>query len=528
MSSSQNARYRLGIDVGGTNTDAVILDNSTLEVVAAIKSPTTLDPSDGVIASIDAVLETSGIDASAIAFAMLGTTHATNAIIQRRGLGRVGVIRIAAPATTAVPPMEGWPDDLCAAIGEHAYVVHGGLEIDGRPIAQIDEEEIREACQRMRGNVDAVAVVGVFSPIDAVQEHAVAAIVASELDVPVSLSAQLGSLGLLERENATILNAALMETLRTMAAGLRDALKRRGIDARMYFGQNDGTLMAVDYALQFPVLTIGGGPTNSIRGAAHLSGLADALVVDIGGTTTDIGMLVAGFPRQSADAVNLGDVRTNFRMPDILSIGLGGGTIVHNAERLENAPDEAAVRVGPESVGYRISTEARAFGGDVVTATDIALAAGYASIEGISAPGLTDALIAAASAEIRTLLEDAIDRMKTSAAPVPVILVGGGSVIVEAPLAGVSDLIRPPHHGAANAVGVALGDIAGEAEKLVATGDARKRMRESAAEEAAERAVAAGADPDTVEVTGIDELPVSYSAGESVRIRARAVGRLRA
>lgn len=524
MSSESARQFRLGIDVGGTNTDAVILDNATLEVVAAVKSPTTEDPSDGVIAAIDKVLGSSTIDPASIAFAMLGTTHATNAIIQRRGLGRVGAIRIAAPATTAVPPMEGWPEDIRSVIGEHTYIVRGGLEIDGRPIADVYPDEIRTVCRRMRGEVDAVAITGVFSPLDAVQEQLVAEIVAEEVGVPISLSSQLGSLGLLERENATILNAALMQTLHTMAEGLQHALNKRGIDAAMYFGQNDGTLMAVDYALKFPVLTIGGGPTNSIRGAAHLSGLSDALVVDIGGTTTDIGMLVQGFPRQSADAVSMGDVRTNFRMPDILSVGLGGGTIVRAAK---DSGDRERVTVGPDSVGYRITSDARSFGGQVVTATDIALASGLAQIEGVTPAELPAELTAAAGAEIRALLEDSIDRMKTSAAPVPIILVGGGSIIVDSPLTGVSEVVRPPHHGAANAVGVALGDIAGEAEKLVATGDARKRMRTVAAEEAIERAIQAGADPATVATTSIDELPVSYSAGESVRIRARAVGRLR-
>jgi N-methylhydantoinase A/oxoprolinase/acetone carboxylase beta subunit len=86
--------------------------------------------------------------------------------------------------------------------------------------------------------------------------------------------------------------------------------------------------MYSEYALRYPILTIACGPTNSIRGAAHLSGLNDALVVDIGGTTTDIGVLMQGFPRQSSAAVEIGGIRTNFRMPDILSIGIGGGTIV--------------------------------------------------------------------------------------------------------------------------------------------------------------------------------------------------------
>lgn len=510
--------YRIGIDVGGTNTDAVVLDES-LAVVASVKRPTTADTGDGVADAIDAVLAASGVDPALVSHAMLGTTHCTNAIVERRGLGHVGILRLGAPATTAVPPLEGWPDDLRAAIGEHAHVLSGGFEVDGRTLAPVDEGAVRAACERMRGEVDAVAVVGVFSPIDESQEERVAAIVADELGVPVSRSARIGSLGLLERENATVLNAALMRTLTQMASGFVGALRERGIPATPYFGQNDGTLMQLEYALEFPVLTIGCGPTNSIRGAAHLSGATDALVVDIGGTTTDIGVLVDGFPRQSAHAVEIGGIRTNFRMPDVLSVGLGGGTIVRDAGSL----------IGPDSVGYRLPQEGLAFGGGVLTATDVALRIGAASIDGIAAPDVDGAVAETAWAGIRALLEDSVDRMKPSAAPVPVILVGGGGIIAPSSLDGVSDLIKPDHFGAANAVGAALGDVAGQVEKIYrvdGTEQGRRDARADASRDAIERARLAGADPVSIEVVAVEELPAAYSDGQQVLIRARAVGRL--
>lgn len=514
------AGYRIGIDVGGTNTDAVILDDR-LNVVASVKRPTTVDTGDGVADAIDAVLAASGVDPALVQHAMLGTTHCTNAIVERRGLGRVGILRLGAPATTAVPPLEGWPDDLRQAIGDHAHVLSGGFEVDGRLLAPIDEQEIRDVCERMRGQVDAVAVVGVFAPIDESQEERVADIVAAELGVPVSRSARIGSLGLLERENATVLNAALMQTLTQMASGFVAALRTRGIPATPFFGQNDGTLMQLEYALEFPVLTIGCGPTNSIRGAAHLSGASDALVVDIGGTTTDIGVLVDGFPRQSAHAVEIGGIRTNFRMPDVLSVGLGGGTIVRDGAQ--------GVTVGPDSVGYRLPQEGLAFGGATLTATDVALAVGGAEIDGLPAPVVDEALGADAWQRMRAILEDSIDRMKPNADPVPVILVGGGGIIAPAELDGVAMLIRPDHFGAANAVGAALGEVAGQVEKIYRVEPSGTRgSRADAAAEATERARLAGADPATIEVVAVEELPVAYSDGTAVLIRARAVGRLAA
>src|SRR5947207_13469509 len=123
--------------------------------------------------------------------------------------------------------------------------------------------------------------------------------------------------------------------------------------------------MLAEVAETYPVYSFASGPTNSMRGAAFLSRLADALVVDVGGTTTDVGDLRHGFPREANNVVEVGGVRTLFRMPDLLSLGLGGGTLV----------SDDPLTVGPVSVGYRLTERALVFGGDTLTATDIAVAA---------------------------------------------------------------------------------------------------------------------------------------------------------
>ena len=178
--------------------------------------------------------------------------------------------------------------------------------------------------------------------------------------------------------------------------------------------------MSLDYALQYPIFTIASGPANSIRGAAALSQLQDAIVVDIGGTTTDIGILHKGFPRESAMAVEIGGVQTNFRMPDLVSIGLGGGS--HVSEHVSEKNEVAKVNVGPESVGYRLTNEARVFGGQQLTATDLAVAAGRTQLGDPRLLGsLSPSMVEAGIRAIDQLVEDAIDRMKLSADPVPVI-----------------------------------------------------------------------------------------------------------
>ena len=514
------AELRLGVDVGGTNTDAVIVDPAG-QVLASAKSPTTADVTAGVEQVIRTVLSDSGLVPSAIGSAMLGTTHCTNAIVTRRGLDRVGVIRLGAPATLAIEPLLTWPTELRQAVCASRAIVRGGHEYDGEPLAGLDIGELRAVLQDMRGAVAAVAISGVFAPVNPAHEHAARDIVHEVLgeDVAVSLSSQIGSLSLLERENATVLNAALTGVARTAIDGFARAVQGCGISARLFLGQNDGSLMSLDYALQHPIFTIASGPANSIRGAAALSRLDEALVIDIGGTTTDIGMLHRGFPRESALAVEIGGVRTNFRMPDLVSIGLGGGSRVYSDD---------GCRVGPDSVGYRLAQDALAFGGGQLTATDLAVAAGRARLGDPSLlESLPTSVVEAGLAHIAQRLEDTLDRVKLSAAPVPVVAVGGGSLLLPDRLQGASRIIRPPHAEVANAIGVAIAQVSGTVDQVFSLhGLSRAEALERASQGASERAVAAGAKPDSIEIIDREEIPLAYLPGNAVRLKVKAVGQL--
>ncbi|NEL74247.1 MAG: hydantoinase/oxoprolinase family protein, partial [Xanthomonas perforans] len=349
----------IGVDVGGTNTDAVVLDEVGT-VLASTKQPTTPDVTGGIRASIAQVLAQIGERRDRVSRVMLGTTHATNAIVSRRDLGRVAMVRLGAPAATEYPPLSGWPADLTATALAGTAMLGGGHMVDGTAIAPLDRDGVLRFLDGL-DRFDAVAVAGIFSPSFPEQELEVAALIRAHFgpDARVFLSQDIGPIGLLERENATALNAALYGVARSVTRALLTVVEEEGLDAVTYFAQNDGTLMSLDYAAQYPVLTIGSGPANSIRGAAYLSGVDDAIVVDVGGTTSDLGVLVNGFPRESTLPREIGGVRTNFRMPDILSLGVGGGTIV----------DPATGVVGPESVGYRIEREALLFGGAIATLT---------------------------------------------------------------------------------------------------------------------------------------------------------------
>jgi N-methylhydantoinase A/oxoprolinase/acetone carboxylase beta subunit len=510
---------RLGIDVGGTNTDAVIMDVAD-RVVAKAKVPGTPDITGGITAAIDTVLRAPEADPQRITHVMLGTTHATNAVLERRKLRRIAVIRIGGPATHSIRPMFGWPADLTDAISVGAVIVDGGIEFDGRDLSPLDTDAIARFLGEVAGVAEGVAITSVFAPVSPRHELLAAEIVKRELgEVHLSLSHEIGSIGLIERENATILNGALAGVACDVADAMRAALTAHGLRPTAFFAQNDGTLMGLDQALRYPVLTIGSGPANSVRGAAFLSGTSDSLVIDVGGTSTDVGVLVNGFPRESSQGVEIGGILTNFRMPDLVTIALGGGTVV--------SQDNGEVRIGPRSVGYLIQQEALVFGGPTPTLTDSAVAAGRAVLGDPRLIGRSRRLLSGALARTDVMLADAIDRMKTSREDRPLIAVGGGSILIPDRIPGVSEVIRPEHFDTANAVGAAIASVSGQVDRIFHIGaTGRQAALDEASDEARERAAAAGADPGTVQIVELEEIPLAYLTSPAVRIRAKAAGAL--
>ncbi len=515
--------YKLGIDVGGTNTDAVLIDEN-LHVAADIKYPTSVDIYDGILGALKEVLKISGIRREEIGQAMLGTTQCTNAIVERKNLAPIGILRIGAPATLSIPPMVDWAEDI-SRIAEGIAIVGGGFEYDGKELAPFDRESAAQFFRKMKEKgVKSIAISCVFSTVR--NEHELeAAELCREImggDVHISISSEIGSMGLIERENATVLNAALWKVAEQFTEGFAKSLAEEGIvNADIYLSQNDGTLMTMEYARKYPILTVACGPTNSIRGASYLSGLKDAIVVDVGGTTTDFGVIQNSFPRESSVAVTIGGVRTNFRMPDIISIGLGGGSIVREKENGE-------ITVGPDSVGYEITKKALVFGGDVMTATDIAVRLHMAELGDASrVENIPQAFAERAMEVIRQMVEEGIDTMKVTNADCEVALVGGGSIILPENIKGASTVKKPEHFGCANAIGSAISKVSGTLEKLINYDETpRDEVLAQAKEEAKELAAAAGAVPGTIEIIEVEDVPLAYYQGNTSRVKIKAAGEL--
>ncbi|HEY2041287.1 MAG TPA: hydantoinase/oxoprolinase family protein [Jatrophihabitans sp.] len=510
-------RVRIGIDVGGTNTDAVAVDEAG-NVLAWHKTPSTPSVAEGIQIALAAVIK--DVDVSRVTRVMLGTTQALNALIQRRGVNKVGILRIGAPAFNAVPPLAGWPADLVEAVRGPVALVAGGHEYDGRAISPLDEEAVRVFARECDGAVKAIAITSIFSPVTSEHEVRAREIVAQELGegFAISLGSEVAGVGLLERENAAILNGSLTGIAHEVVSSLSVAVERAGIAADLYLTQNDGTLLRALDALHRPVLTVASGATNSMRGAAYLTGLSDAIVLDVGGTSTDVGLLVDGFPRMSAHSVEIGGVQTNFRMPDLISVGLGGGSIV-----------EPGAAVGPGSVGYRLTSDALVFGGTTLTLSDCSVAAGRASFGDFPerASAIDSELLATVIAHIDSRFEVLCDRIKASRSDVPVIVVGGGEHLVPKSIAGTSQVVRPDFADVANAVGATVADVSGSVDRnFVYSLSSRDECLDEAKRTALGAATRAGADPLKVRISSVVEIPVPYMPGDCTRVVVKASGPL--
>ncbi|KDQ60434.1 hypothetical protein JAAARDRAFT_191812 [Jaapia argillacea MUCL 33604] len=539
---------RIGVDVGGTNTDSVLLDTQALHsttrgVIAHHKTATTPNVTDGIETAVLAVLQQSAIPLDSIACLIVGTTHFINAVVEHdaRRLSKVAVIRLSKSFTREVPPFSDFPMELKEIMNGYCAYVDGGLHIDGSQEAPVDENQVVRECRAIKERgITSIVVAGVYSPIDDhhQQESKVREIILRELPgVDVVCSHQVSNIGFLERENASILNASILKFARRTIRGFKSAMRRLNLQAcPLYLTQNDGTLVDATSAARLPIRTFSSGATNSMRGAAYLGGLdnggkgegrTSTIVVDIGGTTTDVGVLLpSGFPRQASAYVTVAGVRINYSMPHLESIGLGGGSIVRVQDGGGESNRGPITTVGPDSVGHFLTTEAKVFGGEVLTATDITVAAGTPLGNPSLVRDLDQTIVEHAQARVKALLEGVIDIMKTSPEPLPVLLVGGGSIIAPTNLAGVSKLICPPFHDVANAVGAAISKVGGTVDLIQNTAEQTLASAvERAKEMALSRAVANGARKGSAEVVEVETIPLQYVANQ-VRIIVKAVGEL--
>ena len=464
----------IGIDVGGTNTDAVLLDTrkTGVEAVASWnKTPTSSNVTSSLRKTLEGLLKKWPGKEGQVAAVTLGTTHFLNAILEHDAsrLEKVAVIRLTDyDFTRQTPPFIDWPPALCRLMQGHVGFVRGGVNIDGSLIAELDEEALVKQAEIIRSKqLRNVVIVGVGSPMDTQfgQENRARRILQARLlSVNVTCSHEIAGSGILFRENASILNASTINFARRTIRGFARGLANLGLNCPLYLTSNTGHVLSFVDAIQFPIRVFSSGPTNSLRGAAYLAGQFlgsdGAAVVDIGGTTSDVGFLLHnGYPRLASSHIEIAGVKVNLDVLQVDSTALGGGSILHTSPG-------GRVRVGPDSVGYEISTKALCFGGSTATATDVAVVTGGAAVGTTAPSSLSRNTAEKAAARIKSMLEGLIDRVKTSPEPCTVILVGGGVPLCPQNLEGVYKVVRPDYAAVANAVGAAIAQVGGRAEQM--------------------------------------------------------------
>jgi N-methylhydantoinase A/oxoprolinase/acetone carboxylase beta subunit len=336
LNASTESSLVLGIDTGGTYTDGVLLEYHSRQVLASHKSLTTKrDFSIGIEDVIEGIhIE----DPSAIMMVSISTTLATNAIAEGKGK-RVALLLI------------GYDPDLISKFGmqsrlatPHYYFFQGGHDLYGREKAALDLPAILAKVNEVKDQVDAIAVSSYFSPLNPEHETRTFRAISSICDLPVVLGHQLSTkLGSVERATTAALNASLLAVLQDFVIAVRRAMERRHIDAPLMVVRGDGTLMSDEFAAHTPVETIHSGPAASAIGGRFLSRLDDALIVDVGGTTTDIALITAGQVTVSEDGARVGDYKTSVKAANLLSIALGGDS------HIIWSPEKKTV-VGPERV----------------------------------------------------------------------------------------------------------------------------------------------------------------------------------
>lgn len=312
--------FALGIDTGGTFTDAVLL-NAAREVVAASKSLTTrFDLAQGIAASLEGLPQEFLAQVDLVS---LSTTLTTNSVVEGKGAPVCALL-------VGYDAQQIKTSGLADLLGVDAIEsLAGGHDAAGLPVCGLDEVACRAAIAKHAGRVSAFAISATFAVRNPAHENQLRAWVQEHCDTPVTCGHELASsLGAPRRALTAALNARMISHVKTLIDSVQRTLAVRRIDAPLMLVKGDGSLINVQSALQRPVSTVLSGPAASVLGACALSGLQDAIVADMGGTTTDIAVVRGGLPALSFDGAMVGNWRPMIEAVKVYAIGLGGDSEV--------------------------------------------------------------------------------------------------------------------------------------------------------------------------------------------------------
>ena len=377
--------YRLGVDVGGTFTDLLLLDEGTGRFWRHKTPSTPQDSSKGIMTGVDAICRQAGTNPSAVEVFLHGTTVATNAVLEGKG-ARVGLVttegyrQVMQIARSLVPGGLAawivWPKPEPLARLEDTVEIKGRLDAEGHEVRPLDEADIRRQLMRLKANgVEAITVALMNGYLNGAHERRVAEIAAEVLpDAPISLSHEvLPEMQEYERTLTTVANAAVRPVVGRYVRNLRSRLRALDMQGRISLLRSDGGLMSSEAAEAHPVSLLMSGPAGGVAGAlwvARHSGLKNILTLDVGGTSTDVALIENGEPRR-ARTTEVGHLSVRASSLDVKTVGAGGGSIAKVPELTR------ALRVGPESAGAAPGPAAYGKGGVAATVTDANVLLGY-------------------------------------------------------------------------------------------------------------------------------------------------------
>ena len=452
--------YVIGIDTGGTYTDAVLLDTSKQgldRIARKSKAFTTHHELELGIRNSIVSLNLARSEIEKIDKVVLSTTLATNAIVEGK-ISRIGLILIG-----------DRPRGSLAT--KFVKEVSGSINIKGSVLLKIHEEEVRKAVKELILNVDSIAVSGLASVRNPVLEQRVREIINSMCDLPVVCGHELvNELGFLERTNTAVINAGLLPTINNFVRAIKSVLEQRNIKAPVFVVKGDGSIAKIDMIKNTPVDTVLSGPASSIIGAINLTEIDDAVVADMGGTTTDIGIVRKKRVELSPDGAVIGNWKIRIKSAKLFTFGLGGDSRIE----MKNG----VAKVGPD----RVLPACRG-GEDVVTPTDILHYTGeyveWSKAKAVSSVEKHAAEAGITPGEYVNRAKDAIaekiyDNLSDHASlNLPISAIGAPAESwfhIAKDKIGVNVVI-PNHYEVANAVGAATAGIDVEVEAIIRPGE---------------------------------------------------------
>ncbi|MFJ5622845.1 hydantoinase/oxoprolinase N-terminal domain-containing protein [Peribacillus loiseleuriae] len=516
---------KLGIDVGGTHTDAVILRNDG-KLLSWKKQLTSSDIISSIELAAKEVLSEAGIAPHQIDGVFVGTTHVQNALYQPVNLSKTALVRIT-KKPSLVEPAVLWPNHIKKYI-EKVYHLKSFYDYTGTmsETTTPSHDEIKQICIDIEKNkIESICIVGVYSPLYEAEEIYIWESIKSYLpEISITMSHEIASIGFIERENATLLNAIFSKVIRQAMIDLSVLCKKLLLNCPCWITQNDGSLMEIQEAIDYPIFTIGSGVTNSFRGASILSGLKECIVVDFGGSTIDIGKILNGQPEASLGSTSIFSIDVNMQVPKMYSLPYGGGSLI--------SVKKESVQIN-ETIVSNLEQQGISWGGNTWTLTDSFLKVypGSFSDEKMTSKGLSKLSTEACQKVINKVtgeIKEKINRLELKSEGFPVVLVGGGSSLLVDRLFGkYKKVYHPAGHHISNAIGACFAPLSAKTDKVFWLNDRTKQeIIEDETKILFQQLLDKGAKSESIELVSIEEFPFDYLKGEVLRIRLKALGDL--